>query len=561
MTQAFYKEIIEILKKRKLNKQELTRLKIKLCNKYKIKKIPTDIKILTHASKNDLKRLRTKLLIKPSRTISGVAVVAIMTKPIKCPHGKCVYCPGGPQSFFGDVPQSYTGKEPASMRAVRAKYDPYFQVFNRLEQYIVLGHNPEKVEMIVMGGTFPSFSKRYQNEFVGYAFKGMNDFSKKFYHDGRFDFVKFKEFFGLPGKVGDEKRINAIHNKLKRIKKRLILKEELKNNEKAKIRCVALCIETRPDYCKEKHINQMLKLGTTRVELGLQTIYDRVLNRIERGHSVEDSIKATQLLKDSFLKVGYHIMPGLPGSSFKDDIHMFRELFENQDFRPDALKIYPCMVMPGTALYNQWKQGWYKPLTTMRAAKLIAQVKKFIPEYCRVMRVQRDIPSHLASAGVKRTNLRQYVAKIMEEEKVKCRCIRCREPKQRKIDFKNIKIKEIYYEASNGAEVFISAEDKKNDLLLGFCRLRNPYKPFRKEISKNSVGIRELHVYGTSAGLGESGQIQHRGLGKRLLRRAETIAKKKFHAKKILVISGIGAREYYKKLGYKKDGVYMSKRV
>lgn len=561
MKKDFYKEIIGILKKKKLKKQELTRLKIKLCNKYKIKKVPSDVEILTHMSKEDIKKLKTQLLIKPSRTISGVAVVAIMTKPIRCPHGKCLYCPGGPSSFFGDVPQSYTGKEPASMRAARANYDSYAQVFNRLEQYIVLGHNPEKVEMIIMGGTFPSFPKSYQNEFVGYAFKAMNDFSKTFYHDGKLDFVKFKEFFGLPGKVGDEKRITNIHDKLKKIKKKLTLKKELKNNEKSKIRCVALCIETRPDYCKEKHINQMLKLGTTRVELGVQTIYDRVLHRIERGHKVEESMRATQLLKDSFLKVGYHIMPGLPGSSFKDDVHMFKELFENQDFRPDALKIYPCMVMPGTALYKQWKQGWYKPLTTMRAAKLIAQAKRFIPEYCRVMRVQRDIPSYLASAGVKRTNLRQYVAKIIKEEGVKCRCIRCREPKARKINFKNIKIKEKFYEANNGTEVFISAEDKKNDLLLGFCRLRKPYKPFRKEITKNSVGIRELHVYGTAVGLGETGQIQHRGLGKRLLKRAEIIAKKKFNANKILVISGIGAREYYKKLGYKKDGVYMSKRV
>jgi elongator complex protein 3 len=561
MKQSFYKEITRILKKKKLKRHALNRLKIKLCDKYGLKKVPTDIEILTHMSTNDMKGLKTRLLTKPSRTLSGVAVVAVMTKPIKCPHGKCIYCPGGPESFFGDVPQSYTGHEPASMRAARAHYDSYTQVFNRLEQYIVLGHNPEKVEMIVMGGTFPSFPKRYQKEFVGYAFKAMNDFSEIFYHENGFSFMEFKEFFGLPGMVGDKERITAIHNKLKNIKDELLLEKELKDNETARIRCVALCIETRPDYCKEHHINQMLALGTTRVELGVQTIYNKVLHRIERGHSVEDSIKATQLLKDSFLKVGYHIMPGLPGSNIDDDAYMFKELFDNPDFRPDALKIYPCMVMPGTELHEQWKEGWYKPLTTEQAAKLIAQSKAFIPEYCRVMRVQRDIPTKVTSAGVDMTNLRQYIADAMEKEKLKCRCIRCREPKGKRIDFRNIKIKEEFYEASRGTEVFISAEDRKNDLLLGFCRLRKPYKPFRKEITKKSVGIRERHVYGTATGIGEPGHIQHRGLGKALLKRAEDIAKKRFNADKILIMSGIGAREYYKKLGYKKDGVYMGKGI
>ena len=255
-------------------------------------------------------------------------------------------------------------------------------------------------------------------------------------------------------------------------------------------------------------------------------------------------------------------MPGLPGSNYADDVKMFKELFKNPDFRPDALKIYPCMVIKGTELYNLWKKGKFSPLQTKKAAMLIASIKRFVPKYVRIMRVQRDIPTNVTVAGVDRTNLRQYVEQILKEKKQECNCIRCREPRNKEIDFKSIKILTQYYEASKGSEVFISAEDTTNNILLGFCRLRIPYKPFRKEITKDSAGIRELHVYGSAVPIGEKGSsIQHRGLGKQLLKEAERIARDVFGKKKLLVISGIGAREYYKKLGYKKDGVYVSKRL
>ncbi len=552
----FFSEIIKELSKKKYSNKNIQNLKIKLCRKYKINKIPSNAEILVNVSQRDIKKI--SLMTKPTRTISGVAVIALMTKPIKCPKKEpCIYCPGGPNSSFGNVPQSYTGKEPASMRGIRNKFDPYLQVFNRLEQYILNNHCPEKVELIIMGGTFPSFKKSYQNYFVKYAFKALNDFSKMFYKNGNFDFIKFKKFFELPGKINDIERTKKIQAKLKKLKNKTSLKKEQKKNEKVKIRCVALCQETRPDFSMKEEINQMLKLGTTRVELGVQHLNNEILEKIHRGHSIEDTIKATQLLKDSFLKVGYHMMPGLYGSSIKQDKEMLEELFKNSDYKPDALKIYPCMVFKGTKLYSLWKKGKYKPINTEKAAKLIAEFKEKIPTYCRVLRIQRDIPSYQNIAGVNITNLRQV---IHEKYKPKCRCIRCREPRNRKIDWNKVKILSKKYKASNGIEIFISAEDVKNDLLLGFCRLRIPHKAFRKEIIEKSAGIRELHVYGVLTPLKEKGKVQHKGLGKRLLLEAEKLAKK-YGIKKLLVISGIGVKEYYSKFGYKKDKVYMSKKL
>ncbi|OGM01620.1 hypothetical protein A3K72_01580 [Candidatus Woesearchaeota archaeon RBG_13_36_6] len=558
--EEFFEEINEVLKNRKLSKNKISRLKIELCNKYKLKQIPTDFEVLLNARGGDLKYLK-QLQTKPTRTISGVAVVAIMTMPLPCPHGKCSYCPGGVNSVFGDMPQSYTGKEPATMRGIRNKYDPYLQIFNRLEQYLILGHDIDKVELIVMGGTFPSFKNEYKEDFVKCSFKAFNDFSKIFFDGNRFKLFEFKDFFELPGEVGNVDRTKAIQNKMGKLKGKTSLEAEQRKNESSKVRCVAICIETRPDYCKEKHINEMLRFGTTRVELGVQSLDNKVLRKIKRGHGVEESIRATQLLKDSLLKVGYHMMPGLPLTTLEQDLEMLKELFSNPDFRPDALKIYPCMVMPGTELYEDYKKGKYKPITTEDAAELIIKFKRFVPKYCRIMRVQRDIPSYLAEAGVDMTNLRQYVHNMMEKRGVKCECIRCREPRSKLIGLKDVKIVEESYEASNGTEVFISAEDTKQDVLIGFCRLRIPYKPFSKEITNRSAGIRELHVYGSAVPLGEKGIIQHRGFGKRLLQKAEEIAKERYDKNKMLIISGIGAREYYRKLGYEKQDVYMVKRL
>lgn len=579
--QQFYNEIIEEIKKKELNTKQFAKLKRDLCIKHKLKKIPTNIKILLHAPEEEIKELKRKLVTKPVRSISGVAPVAVMTKPFPCPHaekgvGPCAMCPGGPKSAFGDVPQSYTGREPATMRGIRNKYSSYMQVFNRLEQYILLGHNCEKVELIIMGGTFPSTLKEYQEQFVQDAFQAMNDFSKMFYtYTNDFDYVKFKQFFELPVvDLGDKERVARIQNKLLELKEKTGKKSEEDEsehekgdttnletvqltNETAKIRCVALCIETRPDYGMLEHGNEMLRLGCTRIELGIQSVYDECLDKINRGHGTEESKKSIQLLKDLGFKIAVHYMPGLPGvdTDREKDLAGMKKLFSDSNYKPDMLKIYPCMVTKGTKLYDMWKKGEYIPLNTEDAVKLIAEFKKFIPEYCRIQRVQRDIPHQQIEAGVDMTNLRQYMT---QKYNVKCRCIRCREPKGQEVDWEHVETKINEYAASSGKEFFISVEDVKNDLLLGFLRLRFPAEPLRSEITSDSAIVRELHVYGVAAGLGEAGGVQHRGLGKQLLAKAEEIAKSAGRDR-LVVISGVGVREYYYKLGYKKEGPYVVK--
>ena len=534
---------------------EVDRIRKAVCTRLASKIYPSFIRILESASEEERRKLWF-LVFKPTRTISGVAPLAIMTRPYACPHGTCTFCPGGINSVFGSVPQSYTGNEPASMRAKRNDYDPYLQVFNRLEQYALLNQSSDKVELIIMSGTFPALSFGYQEEFIKYAFKAMNDFSEMFFVNGMLDFEKFKEFFELPSPVNNDERSNRIKEKVRLLKGQCFLEDEQKRNENSKIRCVAMAIETKPDCSAEIHINNMLKLGCTRVELGVQCLRNDILAHVNRGHTVEDSIKATQLLKDSFLKVGYHMMPGLPGSANEEDINMFKTIFDDENFKPDFLKIYPCMVMPGTKLEQEYNEGRFNPIETPEAADIIASAKKFVPAYCRIMRIQRDIPSTLVKAGVKSTNLRQ----IVESKKPDCKCIRCREPKGRVINIDEGKIRRFDYKASGGDEVFISFETEKN--LIGFCRLRIPFKPYRPEITARSAGIRELHVYSESVGIGNiptSMQMQHRGIGKMLMGFAEKISAEEFDVKKMLVISGIGAKEYYKKLGYIRDGVYMSK--
>lgn len=560
--EKFYQELISTIIENNLSLEQTLKLRRKLARKYHPKVFPSITQIILHASKEQLPKLK-HLISKPSRVISGVAVVAVMTKPIKCPHGKCVPCPGGPDSFFGSVPQSYTGKEPATMRAIRNLYDPYLQIFNRLEQYVLLDHMPDKVELIVMGGTFPSFQKRYQEEFITYCFKALNDFSTYFFKDGKLDFDRFKSFFELPTEdINDQGRIAKIHGKILALKKRSSLLKEQKNNESSLIRCVGLTIESRPDYAMLKHANEMLKLGGTRVELGVQSTYDDVLKKTERGHSVDDSIKAMRVLKDLGFKVNAHIMLGLPSSSLERDLSSLKELFINPDFRPDMLKLYPCMVLEGTKLYKMYKEGEYKPLTTNDAVEIIAKFKSEVPPYVRIMRVQRDIPTKVTVAGVDKTNLRQYVFNYMKEHGMKCRCIRCREAGRAK-KVENVELMVRPYDASQGREFFISVEDPKNDVLVGFCRLRFPSKSFRKEITKKSALVRELHVYSPLVQIGKEptkDQMQHKGFGAMLLGKAEEIAKEHGY-KKIVVISGVGVRSYYKNLGYKLEGPYMTKKI
>ena len=551
-------EIVETaMKLKEVDNNKLNSIKNKISKKYHLGCTPTNIEILENLNDTQRKRFEKLITTKPIRTLSGVAPIAVMTKPFSCPHGKCIFCPGGPNSYFGNVPMSYTGNEPSTMRGIRANYDSYIIVFNRLEQYILLNQIPDKGEVIIQGGTFPSFPKEYQEEVVKYIFRAMNDFSDMFFVKDKFNFKKFKEFFELPGSINDEQRTKNVQERIFKLKKPCSLEKEKLRNEKSKIRCIGLTIETKPDWGLLKHGNEMLELGCTRIELGIQTVYDDVLKKTNRGHTLKQTIESIQILKDIGFKINAHYMLGLYKYG-KEDLEGLRELFKNQDFRPDMLKIYPCLVMPGTPLYELWKRKQYKAITTEDAAEILSEFKRDIPTYLRIMRVQRDIPTNVTIAGVDRTNLRQYVDKKIIEKNIKCRCIRCREPHNQIVNSYEILVQE--YNASNGKEFFISAENKEKDVILGFCRLRFPSQFLRKEITKKSALIRELHVYGQSTPIGTGGLIQHKGIGKKLMKKAEEICKAN-KKDKLLVISGVGVKPYYFKLGYKRDGPYVSKKI
>jgi len=572
-------EIIKIEKEKgvRLNKNKISNLKNKLARKYLLDKPPRDIDLILTANKDQLEKLR-HLRSKPTRSLSGVSPIAVMTKPMPCPHGKCVFCPGGVDSNYGDTPQSYTGKEPSTRRAIRNDYDAFRIVFNRLEQYVLQGHNPNKADVIIMGGTFSSFPEDYQYDFVIRIFLAMNVFSKLFYQGQELDFDKFKDWFKLPHDENDEaiseylkkKIIELEIEELKVLSNFETQKEQLafvqKENETAAIRCIGITQETKPDQALLEHANRMLELGTTRVELGIQTIYDDVLEASNRGHSLKESVEAISVLKDLGFKLNFHIMIGMPGSNEEKDFKSLTEIFKDERFMPDMLKIYPCLVLPGTELYKDFKKGLYVPYTLEEATKLIAESLAKVPEYCRIMRIQRDIPSNLVEGGVHKTNLKQYVEKYMQEHNLKLRDIRAREIARTKIkdlNEANYEIKVQEYNSSGGKEFFISAEDSANDILIGFCRLRFINKVLRSEFTENSAIVRELHVYGSALNLGDKGNYadltgQHKGWGKKLMAKAEEIARGNGRDK-ILVISGVGVREYYRKIGYGDDGVYVSK--
>lgn len=467
---------------------------------------------------------------KPSRILSGVTIVAVMTKPYSCPHGKCAYCPGGPEV---GTPQSYYGEEPALMRALRVNYDPYEQVRARLDQYTSLGYRPSKVDVIVMGGTFTALPDWYQEWFITSVFEAFNRYPAD-----------------KPEKLPS-------------------LEEAHLRNETANIRVVGLTFETRPDQIGERSIDRMLYLGGTRVELGVQSIYDDVLRIVERGHTVKETIKATQLLKDSGFKVVYHIMPGLPGSDFQRDLDMVKELFSNEDFMPDMLKIYPTLVVKGTKLYEWWVRGEYKALSDDEAVELISEMYRYIPKWVRIMRIQRDLPAKYIEAGPKKGNLRELVEARALSKGIKINEIRFREVGRSSL-YRGKKLAEVEllvteYEASNGVEVFISAEDIANDVLIGLLRLRIPSdKAFRPEIDSKTAIVRELHVYGPQLPVGEKPSphdTQHVGVGAKLLRKAEELALSKYDRHKILILSGVGVREYYRRLGYfrRPNSPYMEK--
>ena len=522
------REIIEnLMKTPKPTERDVTLHKIRASGKHKLARIPSNSQLITFLKPNERRKLLPLLRRKATRTISGVTVVAVMTKPYPCPQpNPCAYCPGGPS--FG-VPQSYTGFEPATMRGIQNQYDPYLQVRSRIQQLEAIGHAVDKIELIIMGGTFPATPIEYQENFV-------------------------------------KQCLDAITGE-----KTSSLEEAKKLAETSRIRNVGITVETRPDWAEQEHVDQMLRMGVTRVELGIQNPDDEIYSFVGRKHTVEDVITATQTLKDAGLKIVYHMMPGLPGSDFNRDLEAFKTIFTDPRFKPDMIKIYPCLVIEGTKAYEWWKKGEYKPYTTEEATELIAEVKKITPPWVRIMRVQRDIPANLIVAGVNKSNLRQLVQEKLETQGLRCRCIRCREAGHRmlkdhvKPDPEKIEILTTKQPANEGEDLFISAEDTESDVLIGYLRLRIPSEDaHRPEINREPCAIvRELHVYGTlvPVGMHLAKAWQHKGYGNTLLAEAERIAREEYDRRKVVVISALGTKQYYMRTGHQHDGPYMSKKL
>ncbi|OGS48767.1 MAG: hypothetical protein A3K68_03930 [Euryarchaeota archaeon RBG_16_68_13] len=488
-------------------KEAVHRLKVRIAREHGLETLPADSEILARIEPPRRAAFEEFLRVKPARTASGVAVVTVMTAPHACPHGVCVYCPGGPR--FG-TPQSYTGTEPAARRAAAHAYDPRAQAAARLRSLSEIGHRTDKVDLIVIGGTFTSLDSGYQEWFV----KGCLD--------------------ALNGDVSDG------------------LEAAQARNETAPSRCIGLTIETKPDRFLGEEVPTALRLGTTRVELGVQSTHEDVLREVHRGHTDTDTRIASRRSREAGLKLGYHMMPGLPGSDADRDLDSFRSIFEDPAYRPDFLKIYPTLVLEGTALHGMWQSGRYTPLELKDAVELVARVKALVPPWCRIQRVQREIGAPQIYGGPRRGDLRVLAREALRSWGLTCRCIRCREVGFRGVDPRPeaLRVLRQDYEASAGLELFLSLEDSGRDVLVAYVRMR---------IDAAGATVRELKVLGRLVPLrAEPGsRWQHRGIGRALLSEAERIAREEFGAPRMRVTAGVGVRPYYRSLGYRLESAHM----
>ncbi len=495
---------------------------------------PSNIDLLlfyhTLSDKKSLKRkeqIENILKVRPIRSLAGVVNVSVLTKPYECP-GQCIFCPSEI-----NIPKSYLSGEPAVERAKRLDFDPYIQTLKRIEVLSMSGHPTDKIDLRVIGGTWSYYEKKYKIWFVKNCFDACN---------------------GSVNESNDQNLpIEELWKKLKIAQKK---------NEKAKHRIVGLSFETRPDFIDVEEVLEMRKLGATKIELGIQSINDDVLTITKRGHLTQQSIEATTLLKNAGFKVAYQLMLNLPGSDPKKDIEMFKNVFNDPNFKPDYLKIYPCALLKETPLFEMYKNNEYIPYEKDVLINTIKEIKKFIPIYVRVERIIRDIPAPLIVAGgSKISNLRQIIDREIQDEKWQCQCIRCREAKQKPIS-NDIQLLRLDYEASNGKEIFLSFEDKARICLYSLLRLRITNNENAIPVLRKVAIVRELHTYGQATPIRTtSASAQHKGLGQKLIREAERIAKNEFGLNGIAIIAGVGTRSYYReKLGYRLRDNYMVKK-
>ena len=451
---------------------------------------------------------------KPTRTLSGVAVVAVMTAPSRCPHGRCTYCPGGLENAS---PQSYTGEEPSALRGAQFHWDARAITAYRIESLEAIGHPTSKVEVIVMGGTFPSRPRAYQEEVFRGIYGGLNGTS-----------------------VPSREEAHAL-------------------NETSSHRLVGLTVETRPDWCDDRVLPYLLDWGVTRVEVGVECLDEKTLAAVGRAHDLSDVARASRSARERGLKLCYHMMLGLPGMTPEEDLRGFEQLFSDPRYRPDMLKIYPTLVLPGTPLFEEWQQGRYRPYDTSTAVDLLARIKRKVPPWVRIQRIQRDIPARLIAAGVRTSNLRQLALARLGEGGATCPCLRCREVGRRAVpSLADLTLLESSYEATPGKELFLSWVDASTDAVAGFLRLHVP-----DDTGSDNDGlpiVRELKVLGRELPVGHRATseetYQHRGLGRSLMARAEEVSRT-LGFRALRVISAVGTRPYYRRLGYEREGPYM----
>jgi elongator complex protein 3 len=458
--------------------------------------------------------LLSRIRMKPIRTLSGVTTVTVLTKPYPCP-GKCIFCPTDVR-----MPKSYLPDEPGAMRALQHEFEPYDQVKARIEALDALGHPTDKIELLVLGGTWSSYRKDYQEWFLQRCFDAMNEEDSTSLLDAQ------------------------------------------SINENADHRCVGLVIETRPDHINPSELSWLRSLGVTKVQIGVQSLDDRILDLNKRGHSVVEARAAVALLRAAGFKIVLHWMPNLLGATVESDRVDFRRLWT--DLCPDEIKIYPTQLLANAELYDYWLKGEYTPYTTEELVDLIADIKMDIPRYCRVNRIIRDIPSTHVIEGNKRTSLRQDVHREMEKRNTHCQCVRCREVRGASVEIEKLALDDLVYQAGGAEEHFLSFVSP-NDKLVGFLRLSLPSEnspTIDIEDLKGAAIIREVHVYGQSLQVGEEqlGAAQHAGLGSKLIDYAEELARHKGFSK-MAVISAVGTRNYYLQRDFYRGELYLVKEL
>lgn len=511
-----------------------------------------EIKLSKQKEKNFYKNIRKKKI----RTISGVTPVTVLTKPFPCP-GHCIFCPNDVR-----MPKSYLADEPGAQRAEANKFDPYFQTYNRLVAYNNIGHPTDKVELIVLGGTWSHYPKDYQIWFIKRCFEAMNDFDK----DNEPAALKVTTKDPIDQDLLEEIKGEAMKDTYNQVIAKALIKRTIKEqhetatwdelfevqktNEGEKSRCVGLVLETRPDEITKEELMRIRKLGGTKIQIGIQSLDDKVLELNKRGHDSDVSRKVVNLIRQAGFKIHAHWMPNLYGSNPKKDIEDFKKLFSDESMKPDELKVYPCSLIESAELMKYFNEGKWKPYTEEELNQVLMEVFNHIPRYCRITRVIRDIPSTDIVEGNKKTNFRQIAERNLEKMGGRSNDIRAREIRGEKVNFEDLATKVTEYETKVSKEYFIEYVTK-DDLIAGFLRLSLPKeKVFIDEIDGKAM-IREVHVYGQSVELGnvKQGRAQHIGLGKNLMKKAEEIAKNEGFDE-ISVISSVGTRKYYEKNGF-----------